>query len=99
MREALRQIIADLAAPASSPAGVMDAGVFVPLHEIARRRVDPALAVRALSEAGMLACDPDHPQSRTCLRYVRQKPVLGVVLAPGCLAGLDTRSGRNADEL
>jgi hypothetical protein len=93
VREALRQIVADLAAQAPSPAGVMDSGVFVPLHELARRRVDPVLAVRALSEAGMLACDPAHPQSRTCLRHVDHKPVLGVVLAPGCIAGLDTRSG------
>jgi hypothetical protein len=94
VREALRQIIASLDSPTPAPAAtVTEAGVFVPLHEIARHQVDPVLAVRALSEAGMLACEAAHPQSRTCLRNIGQQLVLGIVLAPGCVGGLDECPG------
>jgi hypothetical protein len=83
VREALRQIIARLNSPSSPPAArVMSDGVFVPLQLFAHHHVDPALAVRALGEAGMLSCAADTPQSRTCLREVEHEPVLGLVLAP-----------------
>jgi hypothetical protein len=94
VREALRQIVASLESPALPPAAwIIDAGVFVPLREIARRQVDPALAVRALGDAGMLACAAGEPQSRTCLRSVDRESVLGVVLARGCVSGWDEFSG------
>jgi hypothetical protein len=99
VREALRQIIDSLDSPTLAPAAtVIEAGVFVPLHEIARHQVDPVLAVRALSDAGMLACDPAHPQSRTRLRNVDRQPVLGIVLAPGCVGGWDECPGDAAIE-
>ena len=94
VREALRQIIASLDLP--SAAWIIDAGVFVPLREIARRQVDPALAVRALGDAGMLVCDAGHPQSRTCVCNVDRESVLGVVLAPGGVSGLNERAGATA---
>jgi hypothetical protein len=94
VREALRQIIASLDSPTLAPAAtVTEAGVFVPLHEIARHQVDPVLAVRALSDAGMLACDAAHPQPRTRLRNINQQLVLGIVLAPGSVGGLDEYPG------
>jgi hypothetical protein len=97
VREALRQIIESLDSPAlPSAAWIIDAGVFVPLREIARRQVDPALAVRALGDAGMLVCDAGHPQSRTRVCNVDQESVLGVVLAPGCISGLNERAGGTA---
>jgi len=83
VREALRQIIDGLGATSSPPcARVMSDGLFVPLQAFAQRRVDPALAVRALGDAGMLRCAPGAAQSRTCLREVEHETLLGVVLAP-----------------
>jgi conjugal transfer pilus assembly protein TraI len=90
VREALRQIIARLNSPSSSPAAlVMADGVFVPLQAFVQHHVDPALAVRALGEAGMLSCATDQPQSRTCLRELDQEPVLGLVLAPRWVRSAD----------
>jgi len=90
VRDALAQIIATLDAPGEPLAAfVIDLGVFVPLQEFERRGVDPALAVRALSEAHMLASDPKQPASKTLSRDLHDEPVLGLVLASHCVAGLD----------
>ena len=98
VRDALRQIIATLDSPTLPLAAfVIERGVFVPLQELARRSVDPALAVRALSDARMLASDPTHPQSKTCSLTFDDEPVLGVVLAPQCIHGLDERAFSRAD--
>ena len=98
VRDALRQIIATLDSPTLPLAAfVIERGVFVPLQELARRSVDPALAVRALSDARMLVSDPTHPQSKTCSRTFDDEPVLGVVLAPQCIRGLDERAFARAD--
>ena len=70
---------------------VIELGVFVALEEFERRSVDPALAVRALSDAGMLAPDPTHPQSKTVSLTFRDETILGIVLAPHCVTGLDER--------
>ena len=98
VRDALRQIIATLDSPTLPLAAfVIERGVFVPLQELARRSVDPALAVRALSDARMLASDPTHPQSKTCSQTFDDESVLGVVLAPQCIRGLDGRAFSRAD--
>ena len=90
VRDALQQIIATLDSPSQPLAAyVIDLGVFVPLKEFERRSVDPALAVRALSDARMLASDPKQPDSKTLSRDFHEEPVLGIVLAPHCVAGLD----------
>jgi hypothetical protein len=89
LRAALQEIVATLDAPAlPRAAAVMALGVFVPLHELARRGVDPASAVRALSDAHMLARDSSDPQSKTCTRAFAGERALGVVLAPHCVGGL-----------
>lgn len=91
VRAALRQIIATLDPPARAPAAaIIELGVFVPLREWARRGVDPALAVRSLSDARLLACDPSAPKSKTCARTFGGETILGVVLAPQC--GFDARA-------
>jgi conjugal transfer pilus assembly protein TraI len=90
VRDALQQILATLDSPSQPLAGfVIDLGVFVPLAEFERRSVDPALAVRALSDAHMLASDPNHPHSKTLSRSFHDEPILGIVLAPHCVVGLD----------
>ncbi len=91
VRDALRQIIDSLDSPSQPAAVITEAGVFVPLHAFERRGVDPVLAVRALSDARMLAVAADAPQSRTCLRQVDNEQVLGVVLAQRCVSGPDAR--------
>ena len=51
VRDALQQILATLDSPTLPLAAfVIELGVFVPLDEFERRSVDPALAVRALSD-------------------------------------------------
>jgi len=92
VRDALQQIIATLDSPALPLAAfVIELGVFVPLEEFERRSVDPALAVRALSDARMLAADPKHPQSKTLSRTFQDESILGLVLASCCITGLDQR--------
>lgn len=92
VRDALQQIITTLDSPTLPLAAfVIELGVFVALEEFKRRSVDPALAVRALSDARMLAADPKHPQSKTLSRTFQDDTILGVVLAPHCVAGLDER--------
>jgi hypothetical protein len=92
VREALRQIIASLDSTTQPlPARVLADGVFVPLPEFTRRQVDPALAVRALSDAHMLACAPGEGKPRTCRLEVDQEAVLGVVLASACVSGFAAR--------
>ena len=81
VRDALRQILATMDSPAQPLAAfVLKLGVFIPLKEFEQRSVDPALAVRALSEAGMLATDPKRPGSKTHSRNFHDEPVLGVVV-------------------
>jgi conjugal transfer pilus assembly protein TraI len=93
VRDALRQIIATLdSTTVPLAAFVIECGVFVPLQEFARRGVDPALAVRSLSDANLLVADPTHPQSNTCSRTFANEPVLGIALAPQCIRGLDERA-------
>lgn len=92
VRDALQQIIATIDSPTLPLAAfVIDLGVFVPLEEFERRSVDPALAVRALSDARMLAADPTHPESKTVTRTFQDEMILGIVLAPHCVTGLDER--------
>jgi conjugal transfer pilus assembly protein TraI len=90
VRDALQQILATLDSPTQAlSAFVIDLGVFVPLVEFERRSVDPALAVRALSDTHLLASDPNHPLSKTHSRSFHDQPILGIVLAPHCVVGLD----------
>ena len=89
VRDALRQILATMDSPAQPLAAfVIELGVFIPLKEFEQRSVDPALAVRALSEAGMLASDPKRPGSKTHSRNFHDEPVLGVVVAFCHVSGL-----------
>ena len=94
VRDAMQQIIATIDSSSQPLAAfVIELGVFIPLKEFERRSVDPALAVRALSEAGMLASDPKHPGSKTLSRDFHDETVLGLVIASRCVAGLDPAEG------
>jgi conjugal transfer pilus assembly protein TraI len=89
VRDALRQILATMDSPAQPLAAfVIELGVFIPLKEFEQRSVDPALAVRALSEVAMLASDPKRPGSKTHSRNFHDEPVLGVVVDFRHVSGL-----------
>jgi conjugal transfer pilus assembly protein TraI len=89
VRDALRQILATIDSPGQPLAAfVIELGVFIPLKEFEQRSVDPALAVRALSEAGMLASDPKRPGSKTHSCNFHDEPALGVVVDFRHVSGL-----------
>ena len=97
VRDALRQILATIDSLAQPLAAfVIELGVFIPLKEFEQRSVDPALAVRALSEAGMLASDPKRPGSKTHSRNFHDEPVLGVVMDLRHVSGLHVGAGAQA---
>lgn len=90
VRDALQEIVATIDSNAQPLAAfVIDLGVFIPLKEFEARSVDPALAVRTLSDARMLASDPKDPRAKTLSRNFHDEPVLGVALAAHCVSGLD----------
>lgn len=63
-------------------------GVFVPLAEFERRAVQPSLAMRALTEAGMLVKPaPDGPPTLT--RDFNGSPAVGILIDPRYVSGLD----------
>jgi conjugal transfer pilus assembly protein TraI len=96
VRDALHQIIATIDSPSQRLAAfVIELGVFIPLKEFEQRNVDPALAVRALHDAGMLASDPKRPGSKTHSRDFHDVPVLGLVLASRYVCGLDSAAGQD----
>ncbi|MDB5924569.1 MAG: relaxase, partial [Betaproteobacteria bacterium] len=63
-------------------------GVFIPLIEFERRKIEPSLALRALSELNMLARAPG-VTSRTAARDFGGEQKVGLVLSPHFVAGLD----------
>lgn len=63
-------------------------GLFVPLEQIERRRVDPGMAVRALAELRMLA-PVASGASKTVVHDLGGVAHSGVVIAPRFVSGLD----------
>jgi conjugal transfer pilus assembly protein TraI len=85
---ALQDIVATLNADGNDAAACRVArGVFVPLAQIERRRVDPGMAVRALAELRMLA--PADGASKTVVYDFDGLAQPGVVIAPRFVSGLD----------
>jgi conjugal transfer pilus assembly protein TraI len=82
----------DIVATLNDGAGDADAcrvarGLFVPLAQIERRRVDPGMAVRALAELRMLA--PADGASKTVVHDLGGVEQTGVVIAPSFVDGLE----------
>jgi conjugal transfer pilus assembly protein TraI len=85
---ALQDIVATLNDDgADAAACLMARGLFVPLAQIERRRVDPGMAVRALAELQMLA--PGDGASKTVVHDLGGLAQPGVVIAPRFVSGLD----------
>ena len=63
-------------------------GLFIPLAEFERRAIEPALAIRALADAGMLASSPSSkpkPVTQEC----GGQATAGIVIHPRFVAGFD----------
>jgi len=83
---ALAEIVGTLSGEAPT-ACLLDEGVlFVPLGELARRGIDARRAQRALSDAGMLAPQPDGERIHT--REMHGTKVPGILINGGCVSGL-----------
>ena len=89
VREALAAIVSTLNGPGSAAAAApVAAGLFVPLAELERRGVQPALAGRALADVGLLVhAGRDGPATVTA--DFRGEPTIGLVVAPACIDGFD----------
>lgn len=89
VRDALAAIVGTLNGPGSAAAAAaVAAGLFVPLAELERRGVQPALAGRALADVGLLVhAGRDGPATVTA--NFRGEPTIGLVVAPACIDGFD----------
>ncbi|WP_038213995.1 MobH family relaxase [Xenophilus azovorans] len=92
VRGALAEIVEKLndSASTSNVSTVAD-GVFVPLEEFQQRGIQPGIAIRALNDAHMLRRPPAGGPP-TVSRQIRDLTVLGVVVSPVHVVGLDPRA-------
>lgn len=90
VRAALAEIVATMNPGTAEPAAcTIASGVFVPLDAFERRAVLPAVALRALADARMLANSGSGPGSQTLSRDFAGKVTLGVVIDVRHVQGLD----------
>ncbi|EWS56802.1 MULTISPECIES: MobH family relaxase [unclassified Methylibium] len=89
VRDALGSIVATLNSDArTSAAYTVATGIFVPLAELERRGLQPALAMRALGDLRMLVhADANRPP--TTSRDFGGVTTVGLILDPRFVAGLD----------
>ena len=89
VRDALIQIVDTLNHDGSEIAAcTVSSGLFIPLAEFERRRIEPSLALRALLEVKMLV-QPAGAQSHTLARDFGGEQKVGLLLNPRFVAGLD----------
>lgn len=87
VRQALDGIVRSVnGPPAQAKARTLPAGLFVPLTSFASHGVEPAIAVRALSDAGMIVRGPD--DAKTSGEEFAGARVQGIVVAAGFITGL-----------
>ena len=82
-----RAWLAASSAAVNSACAVAD-GLFVPLHELEQRGVQPALAARALAEVRLLV-HKDRNRPPTVSRDFAGAPTVGLVICPSCVEGFD----------
>lgn len=89
VRDALIQIVDTLNHDGADIAAcTVSAGLFIPLAEFERRKIEPSLALRALLELKMLV-QPAGTQSHTVTRDFGGEQKVGLLLNPRFVAGLD----------
>lgn len=93
LNPAVRKALADIVATLNDGASASDIctvaeGVFVPLADFERRGIQPSIAIRALDDTRMIRhTQPGGPP--TVSRQIRDTTVVGVILAPAHVEGLD----------
>jgi conjugal transfer pilus assembly protein TraI len=89
VRDALAAVVQTLNGPgASAAACAVSNGLFVPLREMERRGIQPAVAMRALSDVRMLVHqDRSHPP--TVSHDFGGDMTVGLVIDPRCVDGFD----------
>lgn len=101
VRDALAQIVDTLNRDgAVAAARTVSSGLFIPLDELERRRIEPSLALRALADGGMLAHGRGvngSPSQTEVLEFCGNKK-LGLLLHPRFIAGLDPADFDVADD-
>jgi conjugal transfer pilus assembly protein TraI len=89
VRDALNSVVATLNGPgAAAAACAVASGLFVPLHELERRGIQPAVAIRALSDVRMLVY-PDRDRPPTVSQDFGGDMTVGLVIDPRCVHGFD----------
>ncbi|MCW5632037.1 MAG: TraI domain-containing protein [Rubrivivax sp.] len=89
VRQALHEAIDTLNdPPAATAVFTVPEGIFVPLTEFERRSIQPAVAVRSLSDVGMLH-KPSHAGPPTLSRDAQGVMTIGVVILAVHVEGLD----------
>ncbi len=89
VRDALVHIVDTLNHEGSDIAAcTVSSGLFIPLAEFERRKVEPSLALRALLEVKMLV-QPAGTQSHTMARDFGGEQKVGLLLHPRFVAGFD----------
>ena len=97
VRDALAQIISTMNRDGADVAAcTISSGVFIPLTEFERRKIEPSLALRALADVKMLA-QPSGAASQTITRDFRDERKVGLVLSAHFVDGLDARNFSAAD--
>ena len=86
VRDTLIQIIDTLNQDSDLAACTVASGLFVPLVEFGRRKIEPPLALRALAEANMLVL---HKGAQTQMRDFGGEQKVGLLLHPRFITGLD----------
>lgn len=92
VRNALAEIVATLNDSASSSdICTVGEGIFVPLADFERRGIQPSIAIRALDDTRMIR-RPQPGGPPTASRQIRDATVVGVILAPAHVEGLDPQA-------
>ncbi len=89
VRDALASVVHTLNGPGATAAACAVAdGLFIPLQELERRGIQPALAMRALADVRMLV-HAQRSRPPTESRDFRGEATLGLVIDPRCVEGFD----------
>ena len=89
MRDALAAVLQTLNGPgASAAACAVSNGLFIPLRELERRGIQPAVAMRALSDVRMLV-HQDRSRPPTVSHDFGGDMTVGLVIDPRCVDGFD----------
>lgn len=89
VRDALAAVVQTLNADAAPAAAcTVASGLFIPLHELERRGIQPALALRALADVRMLV-HPDRTRPPTVSRDLGGDMTVGMVIDPRFVDGFD----------